>query len=202
MPDARGRAAGDAFYTLFPHATWGILHGFLGGDMRVRRALPLGALVVLTCSAASRGAEESRLLAHSPTLSKTQVVFAYGEYLWSVPREGGDARQLTTGGQEGAPVFSPDGKWIAFTGQYDGNVDVFVIPAEGGEPMRLTWHPGVDIATGWTPDGKKVLFHSNRESHADFDRLYTVPRSEEHTSELQSPDHLVCRLLLEKKKLK
>jgi len=143
--------------------------------MRVRRALPLGALVVLTCSAASRGAEESRLLAHSPTLSKTQVVFAYGGYLWSVPREGGDARQLTTGGHEGAPVFSPDGKWIAFTGQYDGNIDVFVIPAEGGEPKRLTWHPGADIADGWTPDGKKVLFHSNRESYADFDRVYTVP---------------------------
>jgi len=175
MPDARGRAAGDAFYTLFPHATWGILHGFLGGDMRVRRALPLGALVVLTCSAASRGAEESRLLAHSPTLSKTQVVFAYGGYLWSVPREGGDARQLTTGGHEGAPVLSPDGKWILFTGQYDGNIDVFVIPAEGGEPKRLTWHPGADIADGWTPDGKKVLFHSNRESYADFDRVYTVP---------------------------
>ncbi len=143
--------------------------------MRVRRALPLGALVVLTCSAASRGAEESRLLAHSPTLSKTQVVFAYGGYLWSVPREGGDARQLTTGGHEGAPVLSPDGKWIAFTGQYDGNIDVFVIPAEGGEPKRLTWHPGADIADGWTPDGKKVLFHSNRESYADFDRVYTVP---------------------------
>src|SRR5947209_12050277 len=175
MPDARGRAAGDAFYTLFPHATWGILHGFLGGDMRVRRALPLGALVVLTCSAASRGAEESRLLAHSPTLSKTQVVFAYGGYLWSVPREGGDARQVTTGGHEGAPVLSPDGKWIAFTGQYDVNIDVFVIPAEGGEPKRLTCHPGADIADGWTPDGKKVLFHSNRESYADFDRVYTVP---------------------------
>ncbi len=143
--------------------------------MRVRRALPLGALVVLTCSAASRGAEESRLLAHSPTLSKTQVVFAYGGYLWSVPREGGDARQLTTGGHEGAPVLSPDGKWIAFTGQYDGNIDVFVIPAEGGEPKRLTCHPGADIADGWTPDGKKVLFHSNRESYADFDRVYTVP---------------------------
>jgi len=143
--------------------------------MRVRRALPLGALVVLTCSAASRGAEESRLLAHSPTLSKTQVVFAYGGYLWSVPREGGDARQLTTGGHEGAPVLSPDGKWILFTGQYDGNIDVLVIPAEGGEPKRLTWHPGADIADGWTPDGKKVLFHSNRESYADFDRVYTVP---------------------------
>ena len=143
--------------------------------MRVRRALPLGALVALTCSAASRGAEETRLLVHSPTLSKTQVVFAYGGYLWSVAREGGDARQLTTGGHEGAPVFSPDGKWIAFTGQYDGNIDVFVIPAEGGEPKRLTWHPGADIADGWTSDAKKVLFHSNRESYADFDRLYTVP---------------------------
>src|SRR5437667_9429317 len=134
MPDARGRAAGDAFYTLFPHATWGILHGFLGGDMRVRRALPLGALVVLTCSAASRGAEESRLLAHSPTLSKTQVVFAYGGYLCSVPRERGDPRQLTTRGHEGAPAYPPAGKCILYTGQSDGNSDVSVIPAEGGEP--------------------------------------------------------------------
>jgi tricorn protease len=143
--------------------------------MRIRMAVRIAALVALTCSATSRGAEETALLAHSPTLGKTQVVFAYGGYLWSVPREGGDARQLTTGGHEGAPVFSPDGKWIAFTGQYDGNIDVFVIPGEGGEPKRLTWHPGTDIAVGWTPDGKKVLFHSNRESYADFDRLYTVP---------------------------
>ena len=143
--------------------------------MRVRMAVLTGALLTLTCAGKTRAAEETPLLAHSATLSKTQVVFAYGGYLWSVAREGGDARQLTTGGHEGAPVFSPDGKWIAFTGQYDGNVDVFVIPAEGGEPKRLTWHPGVDIATGWTPDGKKVLLHSNRESYADFDRLYTVP---------------------------
>src|SRR5437588_7530183 len=138
-------------------------------------AVMTGALLTLTCAGKTRAAEETPLLAHSATLSKTQVVFAYGGYLWSVAREGGDARQLTTGGHEGAPVFSPDGKSIAFTGQYDGNVDVFVIPAEGGEPKRLTWHPGVDIATGWTPDGKKVLLHSNRESYADFDRLYTVP---------------------------
>src|SRR5258708_22980239 len=64
--------------------------------------------------------------------------------------------------------------WIAFTGQYDGNVDVFVMPAEGGEPRRLTWHPAPDIAVGWTPDGKRILFHSPREAYADFDRLYTV----------------------------
>ena len=143
--------------------------------MRVRMAVLTLALLTLTCAGATRAAEETPLLAHSPTLSKTQVVFTYGGYLWSAPREGGDARQLTTGGHEGAPVVSPDGKWIAFTAMYDGNVDVFVMPADGGEPKRLTWHPGVDIATGWTPDSKKVLLHSNRDSYADFDRLYTVP---------------------------
>src|SRR5438093_10596197 len=141
--------------------------------MRFRMAILIGLLA--TSAVTSRAAEEAPLLAHSPTVSKNHVVFAYGGYLWSVPRDGGDARQLTTGGHEGLPVFSPDGKWIAFTGQYDGNIDVFVIPAEGGEPKRLTCHPGADIADGWTPDGKKVLFHSNRESYADFDRVYTVP---------------------------
>ncbi|PYT57314.1 MAG: hypothetical protein DMG46_14730 [Acidobacteria bacterium] len=141
--------------------------------MRFRIATLLGILVVL--GALARAAEETPLLAHSPTVSKTHVVFAYGGYLWSVPRDGGDARQLTTGGHEGLPVFSPDGKWIAFSGQYDGNIDVFVMPAEGGEPRRLTWHPAADIAVGWTPDGKRVLFHSGREAYADFDRLYSVP---------------------------
>src|SRR2546421_289797 len=141
--------------------------------MRFRMAILIGLLA--TSAVTSRAAEEAPLLAHSPALSKTQVVFAYGGYLWSVPRDGGDARQLTTGGHEGLPVFSPDGKWIAFSGQYDGNIDVFVMPAEGGEPRRLTWHPAPDIAVGWTPDGKRVLFHSGREAYADFDRLYSVP---------------------------
>ena len=141
--------------------------------MRVRLVTLVG--IFLAWGATAFGAEETPLLAHAPTLSKTQVVFAYGGYLWSVPREGGDARQLTTGGHEGRPVFSPDGKWIAFTGQYDGNVDTFVVPAEGGEPKRLTWHPGTDVAVGWTPDGKRVLFYSDREAFADLDRLYTVP---------------------------
>jgi len=141
--------------------------------MRFRMAILMGVLLGL--AGVTSAAQETLLLAHSPTVSRTQVVFAYGGYLWSVPREGGDARQLTTGGHEGLPVFSPDGKWIAFTAQYDGNADVFVMPAEGGEPRRLTWHPAPDIAVGWTPDGKRVLFHSPRDSYADFDRLYTVP---------------------------
>jgi tricorn protease len=128
------------------------------------------------CAASrSRAAEENPLLVQSPTISKTQIVFAYGGYLWSVPREGGEARQLTTQGHENGPRFSPDGNWIAFTGQYDGNVDAYVMPAEGGEPKRLTWHPDPDVVVGWTPDGKKVLISSGRERYADFDRLYTVP---------------------------
>jgi tricorn protease len=141
--------------------------------MRFRIAILAG--ILLAFASVSGAAEETPLLAHSPTVSKTQVVFAYGGYLWSVLRDGGDARQLTTGGHEGLPVFSPDGKWLAFTGQYDGNIDVFVMPAEGGEPRRLTWHPAPDIAVGWTPDGKRVLFHSARDVYADFSRLYTVP---------------------------
>ena len=67
--------------------------------------------VLLAAAGLAHAAEETPLLANSPTLSKTQVVFAYGGYLWSVPRDGGDARQLTTGGHEGDPIFSPDGKW-------------------------------------------------------------------------------------------
>jgi tricorn protease len=120
-------------------------------------------------------AEDSPLLVHSPTLSKTEIVFVYGGYLWSVPRAGGEARQLTTGGHEALPVFSPDGNWIAFTGQYDGSIDAYVMPAAGGEPRRLTWHPAPDVVVGWTPDSKKVLFSSGRDRYADFARLYTVP---------------------------
>ena len=120
-------------------------------------------------------ADEKPLLAQQPTLSKTTIVFSYGGYLWSVSREGGEARQLTTGGHEGFPVFSPDGSQIAFAGQYDGNADVYVMPASGGSPKRLTWHPGQDSPLGWTPDGKKVLLVSDRDAYADFTRFYTVP---------------------------
>jgi tricorn protease len=145
--------------------------------MRFRTAMLMCVLLVGAMAGRAAGlpaADEVPSLAHAPTLSKTQIAFSYGGYLWSVPREGGEARQLTTGGHEGLPIFSPDGNWIAFTGQYDGNFDVFVVPADGGEPRRLTWHPGPDIAEGWTPDGKKVLFRSGREAYADLDRLYTV----------------------------
>ena len=141
--------------------------------MRARFAFCFCLLVIAAVCGAT--AQETPLLATWPTVSQTSVAFSYGGYIWSVPRSGGEARQLTTGGHEGRPHFSPDGKWIAFTGEYDGNVDAFVIPAGGGEPLRLTWHPATDVVVGWTPDGKKILFQSSREAYADFDRIYAVP---------------------------
>jgi len=93
-----------------------------------------------------------------------------------VSREGGDAIRLTTGaGIESEPAFSPDGSQIAFTGEYDGNVDVFVMPASGGTPKRLTYHPAPDHVVGWTPDGKQVIFASGRSSYSNFSRLFTIP---------------------------
>jgi tricorn protease len=131
---------------------------------------------VLLLSASFAGAQTGHLLLRKPALSKTQIVFTYAGDLWSVPREGGDARRLTAGpGVETQAVFSPDGSAIAFTGEYDGNVDVFVIPAVGGVPRRLTYHPGADVTVGWTPDGKRVLFRSHRAVPNDGNRLYTMP---------------------------
>ncbi|MBV8549844.1 MAG: PD40 domain-containing protein, partial [Acidobacteriaceae bacterium] len=115
------------------------------------------------------------VLFRNPAISQTQIVFEYANDLWIVPREGGEARRLTTGvGREFNPHFSPDGSQIVFSGEYDGNIDVYVVAAAGGVPRRLTYHPGPDIAIGWTPDGKKVLFNSRRDSPTDSGRLYTI----------------------------
>jgi len=115
------------------------------------------------------------LLMQTPTLSKTHIAFSYAGDLWLVARDGGEARLLTSGdGTKTNPVFSPDGGMIAFSGDYDGNVDVYVMPSEGGVPRRLTHHPAVDEVVGWSPDGKSVLFRSTRNSYSRFNRLFTV----------------------------
>src|SRR5215469_10605161 len=83
---------------------------------------------------------------------------------------------LTRGaGEETDPAFSPDGTQVAFTGEYDGNIDVFVVAAEGGVPKRLTWHPAPDRVVGWTPDGKRIIFATNRAAYSRYAELYTVP---------------------------
>lgn len=111
------------------------------------------------------GMAQGSMLLREPTISKDFIVFVHANDLWRVPKQGGDAVRLTSNeGAENLPHFSPDGKHIAFTAQYDGNTDVYVIPVEGGEPTRLTWHPGADLVSGWTPDSKHVLFTSAREN--------------------------------------
>ena len=103
-------------------------------------------------------------LLRQPTVSSSEIVFVYANDLWKTSIKGGNAIRLTSNeGYESSPHFSKDGKQIAFTAEYDGNTDVYVIPSEGGEPKRLTWHPGGDFVQGWTPDGK-VLFRSGREA--------------------------------------
>ncbi len=121
---------------------------------------------------------DTRLLSQ-PAVSDEHVVFAYAGDLWITNRDGGSSRRLTSHpGNETSPRFSPDGSLVAFSGEYDGNVDVFVIPAAGGEPKRLTWHPGADLVQGFTVDGSAVLFASQRSMFTNRHfQLFTVPLS-------------------------
>jgi tricorn protease len=141
----------------------------------------LAALLLATPDAAA-----TKLL-RFPDIHGDRVVFTYAGDLWSAPAAGGTARQLTTHpGVELFPKFSPDGRWVAFTGQYEGDEQVYVVPAAGGVPRQLTFYPargplparwGYDNQVyGWHPDGKRILFRSLRDS---FDlgssRLFLVP---------------------------
>jgi len=146
--------------------------------------------VFLSLLAASLGFSqgEKPLLLQTPTVSRTQIAFAYGGDIWIVGREGGEAKRLVTGtGLLSRPIFSPDGTTIAYTGNYDGNLDVYVVPATGSEPRRLTYHPGDDVAVGWTPDGKSVLFRSQRARSTDANQLFTIPVEGSFPTELPLP---------------
>lgn len=139
----------------------------------------------LLLAAAPAGAQTKLL--HFPDIHGDKLVFTYGGDLWTASTSGGLAVRLTAApGMELFGKFSPDGQWIAFTGQYDGDEQVYVIPATGGIPRQLTFYPargplparwGYDNQVyGWTPDGKSVLFRSMRDYASPADcRLYTVP---------------------------
>ena len=121
-----------------------------------------------------------------PDIHGRSLVFCHGGDIWKASVEGGVATRLTAhAGQEAFPKFSPDGKWIAFTGQYDGDEQVYVIPAEGGTPRQLTFYPSTPVSNlngfdnivyGWTPDGKHILFRSLRDSNSvtELGTLFTV----------------------------
>ncbi len=103
-----------------------------------------------------------------PDVSDTQIVFAYAGDIWVVAKEGGTATKLSSPkGEEMLPKFSPDGKTIAFSGNYNGNTDIYTIPVSGGLPTQLTWHGYADRVVDWHPNGKQILFASARESGKD-----------------------------------
>jgi tricorn protease len=146
------------------------------------------AALVLFCAGLALAQEppEGRLM-RFPDVRGDRIVFVYGGNLWLASTKGGAATRITTHpGRELFPKFSADGKWIAFTGQYDGNFNVYVMPSEGGQPRQLTFYQGSaqqlsdrmgihDEVLGWTPDGKRILFLSRRDASNEWTkRPYTV----------------------------
>ena len=133
-------------------------------------------ILVSSLIAGGQNTGESRMMT-DPSISSSHIVFVYANDLWLAGLDGANVTRLTANeGAEFSPNFSPDGTTIAFTGQYDGNFDVFTIQVEGGVPTRLTWHPETDYVRGFTPDGKSVLFSSTRESFTSgLPKFYTVP---------------------------
>jgi tricorn protease len=148
----------------------------------------LVSLVAAAVLGRAQDSPNSLYLMRNPATNGQIIVFSFARDLWSVPIEGGEASRLTNStGSEGSPIFSPDGKTIAFTGQYDGNVDVFTMSAQGGIPKRLTAHPASDVALGWTPDGKDVLFASTMNSATGAPKLMMVPVNGGYPKALQLP---------------
>lgn len=131
--------------------------------MRIVRYTTIPFLALLSIGLTLRPNGEDTRLLRNPAISAQNIAFEYADDIWVVDRAGGDARRVTSfQGAESDPHFSPDGQWIAFSGQYDGNTDVYLVSINGGEPTRLTWHPGPDLVRGWSTDGSHVLFASGR----------------------------------------
>ncbi len=142
------------------------------------RSLPALLCSALLCGLATlaSAADAHPHILQQPTISKNLIAFSYAGDIWTVGRSGGHPTRLTTGvGLESLPVFSPDGGTIAFTAEYDGNMDVYTIPVSGGIPKRVTYHPSPDYVVGWTPDGKSIIFRSTRNSASRYTQLLTVP---------------------------
>lgn len=133
------------------------------------------ALLLFACGAglARQQTRPAPMLFGRVSANRTHVAFFYAGDLWTVEHKGGEARKFPApaGTSNNFPVYSPDGAQLAFSRQTGGNWDLFVAPAAGGEARRLTFHPANDFAQGWSPDGKHILFSSNRDVDV---RLYSV----------------------------
>lgn len=179
---------------------------------RMFLTLLLGGMTLSAVGGPAEVTDEARLL-RFPATNGTEVVFSYAGDLFTAPLSGGEARRLTSHiGYEMFAHYSPDGKTIAFTGEYDGNREVYIIPAKGGEPVRLTYTAtnGRDdlgdrmgpnnIVMGWTPDGKNIIFR-NRTGDGFTGRLWTVSVNGGMPQEIPLPEGGFCSYSPDGKKL-
>jgi tricorn protease len=150
--------------------------------MRKLVLLPVFLIFVLQLQA-----QETLLLRH-PSISNNKIAFAYGSDIWTVNRDGSNAQRLTINPDvEYNPCISPDGQWVAFSGNYDGNIDVYVVSINGGSPKRLTFHPGVDVVRGWS--GNKVMYASTKESATPrYQRLFLADAATGQDEVMKMPE--------------
>ncbi len=137
------------------------------------------SLLALVLTAQITIAQVNAKMFQYPDISQTHITFTYGGDVWIVSKDGGTANKLTSAkGTELLARFSPDGKQIAFSGNYNGNTDVYVMPSFGGLPKRITYHGMTDRLIDWYPDGNSLLFASSRESGKQrFNQFYKVSKS-------------------------
>jgi len=161
-------------------------------------------VVIFSCSLTAQQ-RETRLL-RFPACHGDQIVFTYGGDLYTLLSSGGVARKLTSHeGNEMFARFSPDGKLLAFTAQYDGNTEVYVIPAAGGVPRRLTYTATLgrdevsdrmgpnNIVMGWTPDSTRIVFRSRMKESNDFNgQLFLVSLAGDVPEQLPLPRGGFC----------
>lgn len=169
--------------------------------MNIRKAILAAALLAGTAMYSS--GEEARLL-RFPATNGTDIIFSYAGDLYTVPAEGGEAKRLTSHvGYEMFARFSPDGKKVAFTGEYDGNREVYMMDAKGGKPVRLTYTstnsrddlgdrmgPN-NIVMGWNPDGKSIIYR-NRIGDGFDGKLWTVSTSGDMPKQIPLPEGGFC----------
>ena len=182
--------------------------------MRRKRTL-LMVLFVLICHVSAQEVQKEARLLRFPAIYDDKIVFCYAGDLYIVSSDGGTARKLTSDiGYEMFPRFSPDGKWIAFTGQYDGNTEVYLMPADGGIPKRLTYTATLprddvsdrmgpnNIVMTWTNTTNKIVFRSRMHSFNPFiGQLYTVDVEGNMPEELPLPRGGFCSFSPDDKKL-